>query len=210
MLWSRGLVGYWPLENSALDASGNGRNGTVYGASYTDGKLGRCLSFDGNDYVSIGTLDLKGEFTIALWVKPSQISGGDRWFIANSNVGGDWMDYALAMSGSTGKVKILWGGPPYFFEAGNGALSTTAWRHVAVTRAGTSGNWTVRLYLDGQEDKNWNTTIDPSTYSNPCLIGLLSLVYERFQGLLDEPSLWNRALSATDIRRVMMGTQPIG
>jgi len=34
-----GLVGYWPLDDHALDKSGNGYDGTIYGATYTQGKF---------------------------------------------------------------------------------------------------------------------------------------------------------------------------
>ncbi|MFQ6120757.1 MAG: hypothetical protein ACE5KE_12850 [Methanosarcinales archaeon] len=51
-----GTVAYWTFDegsgNIAHDISGNGNDGSVYGASWTSGKVGKALDFDGsNDYV---------------------------------------------------------------------------------------------------------------------------------------------------------------
>ncbi len=47
-----GLVGEWHFDGDAKDSSGNGNDGTVYGATFVDGKFGKALSFDGmDDYV---------------------------------------------------------------------------------------------------------------------------------------------------------------
>ena len=55
-----GLVAWYPFDGNASDMSGNGNDGTVYGATLgTDryGSANRAYSFDGvNDYVDVGTL----------------------------------------------------------------------------------------------------------------------------------------------------------
>ena len=52
---TNGLVGYWPFNGNANDASGNGNNGTVNGATLTtdrNGNANSAYSFDGNnDYI---------------------------------------------------------------------------------------------------------------------------------------------------------------
>ena len=56
---AQGLVGYWPFDegsgNIAKDYSGNGNDGTlVNGPTWTTGKVGGALSFDGvDDYVRV-------------------------------------------------------------------------------------------------------------------------------------------------------------
>ncbi len=46
-----GLVGWWRFDEGsgtiAGDSSGNGNNGTIYGATWVAGKYGQALSFDG-------------------------------------------------------------------------------------------------------------------------------------------------------------------
>jgi hypothetical protein len=50
------LVGRWTLDGRAFDSSGQGNNGTVTGALYTNGKGSPGLWFDGtDDKVDCGT-----------------------------------------------------------------------------------------------------------------------------------------------------------
>ena len=72
------LVGNWPLNGNANDLSGNGFNGTVYGATSTAGRTGSPNSayyFDGiNDYITISHDSLfdfstNDTFAISLWFK---------------------------------------------------------------------------------------------------------------------------------------------
>jgi len=63
MLWSRNLQLLYPFQNTALDYSGNARNGTVNGSGVyaTKPNGGRCLYFDGTgDYVATPSFGLSG------------------------------------------------------------------------------------------------------------------------------------------------------
>jgi len=69
-LWD-GLEGLWRMDESSgdiIDYSGNGNNGTNYGASYgEEGKLGKALELDGvDDYIEFAPLSSGGK-TVALW-----------------------------------------------------------------------------------------------------------------------------------------------
>ena len=49
---TEGLVSYWSFDDSSNpghDDSGNGSDGTVHGATWTAGKFGGALNFDGDD-----------------------------------------------------------------------------------------------------------------------------------------------------------------
>ena len=79
-----GLVAEWHFDEGSgsvvKDISGNGNNGTIYGATWVDGKFGKALSFDGmDDYVEItyGSLSPIGSlsyFTTEAWIKTSDTS----------------------------------------------------------------------------------------------------------------------------------------
>ncbi|MBE7444997.1 MAG: hypothetical protein HS132_07020 [Planctomycetia bacterium] len=51
---------------NATDSSGNNRNGTITGATWTTGKIGGGLSFDGNDYVTIPRVNYD-EISVSAW-----------------------------------------------------------------------------------------------------------------------------------------------
>ncbi len=59
----------------AKDESGHGNDGTVYGATWVEGKYGKALSFDGmNDYVDVGNPSFLSNTagSISFWVNPSK------------------------------------------------------------------------------------------------------------------------------------------
>ena len=59
------------FQNSALDWSGNGRNGTVKGSGvYTTARGQQALYFEGNDYVATPSFGLSGTVVVfAAWVR---------------------------------------------------------------------------------------------------------------------------------------------
>ena len=73
------LEAYWKLDNNsgmiAYDTSGNSRDGTISGATWTTGKLGSALSFDGMDdeVVITGYKGVLGTTprTISAWIRTS-------------------------------------------------------------------------------------------------------------------------------------------
>jgi len=71
-----GLIGEWNFNEGsgsvAYDSGGQGRDGTINGATYVGGKDGTGLYFNGNSYVEIpNTSDLHfhSGFTLSAWVK---------------------------------------------------------------------------------------------------------------------------------------------
>jgi len=78
MYWKtlEGLVLWMDFNQcQAIDLSGNGNNGTIYGAQCVQGRSGKALSFDGvDDYVEVAetsSLDFTrtDNYTVLLWAK---------------------------------------------------------------------------------------------------------------------------------------------
>jgi len=88
-----GLVGYWKFDEgsgtTASDSSGNNNHGTlVNGPTWTTGKVGQALEFDGgDDIVKTTTSPISPPITISIWVK--YITGGanDDYFFWWANSG---------------------------------------------------------------------------------------------------------------------------
>lgn len=71
---TNGLVGWWPFNGNANDASGNGNNGTVNGATLTadrNGNANKAYSFDGVDddivVPNSNNLNFSSQFSISAW-----------------------------------------------------------------------------------------------------------------------------------------------
>lgn len=76
---TNGLVIYYPFTGNADDASGNGHNGTVYGATLAPDRFGQpnqAYHFDGNSriFVANSVLVSGSAITLAAWIKSDMVS----------------------------------------------------------------------------------------------------------------------------------------
>ena len=75
-----GLVGAWVGNDGTgttlTDSSGNGRNGTISGATWVAGRVGVALNFTGSGVADLGDLDLPGAFTVMAWMQTRSLYAG--------------------------------------------------------------------------------------------------------------------------------------
>ena len=75
-----GLVGSWQADEGAgttlIDSSGNGRNGTISGATWVAGRVGQALNFTGAGVADLGDLDSPGTFTLMAWMQTRSLYSG--------------------------------------------------------------------------------------------------------------------------------------
>jgi hypothetical protein len=218
-----GLVGHWTFDGADLtgsggvgtarDVSGSNNHGTLTnGPTRALGKLGQALNFvrASSQYVSIpigSSLAQQGEFSFAGWLKLNSDYTSAQVVISNgSAVTVNHQNYIVEF-GQTDYKLSLW-------NSGAGPIASTAtsiadnnWHHYAVVRTGASGNWTVRIYLDGVLDSTTSSiATNPSgAASDYSLIGGLSNAGSSYagylmNGVLDDVRIYNRALSATEVR----------
>jgi hypothetical protein len=194
-----GLVGWWTGNGNALDYA-NTNNGALAGNStYGTGRVGQGFVFDGTgDAVLVGnapSLQLQN-FTIEAWIKRSSTalvtgSVGNNGIIFGYGAGG----YAFALDP---------GGHPMISAVNvdaviaSGAITDTSYHHLVMTRSGS----TLVFYIDGIQD----TTAAYGTgfgFSTPAAIGARGdNLGNCFLGTLDEVSVYNRALSASEIQGI--------
>jgi hypothetical protein len=205
-----GLVALWHMDEGSgdiiYDETTNNNDGTIYGATWTDGICGNALSFDGvNDLVSVPDDSIwtlgSDPFTIALWVKFNEIKyrspfighdegGGDRdkWIFWFDNLGHDQPSGpALRFLGHNAPTS------PHDPVYAPWNPNTGQWYHVAVTRSGN----TYALYIDGVQvatGTDSNTIPDPNA---PLTIGKAEAYF--LNGLIDEVAIYSRALTAEEI-----------
>ncbi|MBU4373509.1 MAG: LamG domain-containing protein, partial [Euryarchaeota archaeon] len=203
------LVAEYHFDGDAKDASGNGHDGTIYGASFVEGKFGQAMGFDGvDDYVDAGNgagLDITDAITVEAWVKPITLGGWKR-ILQKCNVAVIRESYCLVLKDGTEKVRWeLFTGGTHRYVDSNQNLPSDRWTHIV----GSYDGQVMRIYFNGNLDTS-------SDYGNNMKIGTNNLdLYigssiddpRYFSGTIDEVRIYNRALSAEEIKQHYEGKQ---
>ena len=206
-----GLVAWWQSESNLLDSIG-GSIATVNGAlAYTNGEVGQAFVFDGStSYLSFpasSNLDIGATgsgITVECWIMPSafdvDVSGAPivEWDSA-------FTDGLQFWSGGNLFANINdTTGTGHTFASANGILTTNSWQHVALTYDKASGN--AVIYRNGiVVATNSVGTVTPQT-TYPLNIGRRTGqpigLNDTYGGLMDELSLYKRALSQGEIQAI--------
>ena len=198
-----GLVAAYAFDEgtgtAVADASGNGLNGTISGASWVTGKNGNALSFNGvNNLVTVpasNLLNLTTGMTLEGWVYPTNSSS--KWGCVLMKETSGFYAYALYVSpANRPTVFIVINGSEHGFEVPT-TLATNTWSHLAATYDGTTLNVYVNGVLAGSE--SLATTIPVS--SGALRIGGNSIwATEYFTGIIDNIRIFDRALTNDEIQ----------
>ena len=201
-----GLVGYWKLDDegtgTAFDYSGNDRHGTINGSpQFVPGLFGQAMEFTGDpDYVNIGGYKglLGGHaFSIAAWIKTSANGEIVGWGnnTATERVEFRVSEYRLRVEHGSGN------------RQGDTVVADNQWHHVALTveENSTISYPQVILYVDGEDDTRTGTDVDAFN-----IVENFDLSIARqynganrwFIGLMDEVRVYDRVLSAEEIRNL--------
>jgi hypothetical protein len=177
------------------------------GPELVEGVSGYAYYFDGvGDYIDVGEIDLSGQssFSISAWIKLRAL-GAFQPIVTKAKVWSDYSEYKLVIM-HTNKLG-------FWFATANTAegyltpiysataFSTGIWYHVAGTYDGDA----IRMYINGELDENCPIPRTGSPYDNRhntwignCKPGRKSMT--GFNGSIDEVSIFDRALSADEIR----------
>jgi hypothetical protein len=183
------------------DQSGNGNDGRLHNAKWVKQGGGHCLELNGVDsYVDCGdgpSLDLRDVVTLEAWVYPSRRVPEEPGIL-----GKHFSSYLLTYY----KDGQCWW---YIGEGGNNAKTTLTvggWHHVACTFDGEL----MKLYLDGRLASSHGSRHKAINRGGRFLLGCVmgepdatDPAYTRtayFPGMIDEVSVWHRALTAEAVR----------
>jgi hypothetical protein len=199
-----GMINWWPGDGNATDIVG-GKHGTLQGnATFADGKVGQAFSFDGTgDFVRLpanpawnfGT----GPFTIDFWEKSSSTTTTIMFALALGSY--SFKNLEFDFNDGSG-LYLYWNssGANRISVGSLGAYTDGQWHHIALTRSGT----TMTLYVDGSPvgSATYAPAIDVSN-TGFNYIGAHALGYSlTWKGEIDEVEIFNRALSASEIRGI--------
>ena len=189
-------------ENSgslAFDSSGNGNHGDIYGATWTDGKFGKALSFDGvDDYVSVpysANLYVPNEVTLTAWIYPRNPSGSWQTIIAHSPTAGQY-NYWLYLEANALKLSVYSDTYPDLIVT-NAIPTANTWYYIVVTAIKGS---TVKVYVNGVLVGTGTAKTDFWTGGYLTIGDLRPGRGIFFNGTIDEVRIYNRALSEEEIK----------
>jgi len=193
----------------------------VSGPAWASGKYGNGLSMSDSQYVSVPTpssdvFNLTGDMTIALWVKPSTVTcsgAAPAYALVSKRSGNSPTPYELYIVNGGSLLFHYWGTNIQWptFQA-TGAITTGSWQHIAVTRSFSGANATVTFYINGVEAGHTiSATGLAQGSSDPVWLGRdgYHTYYTNegsYSGVMDEVQMYNRALSAQEISRIMANT----
>jgi len=192
------LVLYLPFDKTLKDLSGKGNDGVFDKGNpqWEDGEFGQALLIEQGDFVEIdhdSSLDLKVEHTISFWL---------RW----DGVGSSWSPF-IAKRQAGGANYQSWVGSDRIFDYYNGVAVVSAdtpislgdeWVFLTTTHDGKN---TVSFYIDGSFDSEKAQPVgEPNNF--PLLVGQDG-VGNFGAGAIDEVAIFNRALTAEEIKKLM-------
>jgi hypothetical protein len=198
-------VAAYSFENGAgvtvTDTTGKGHTGTIREATWTAGRTGQGLSFDGvNDWVTIDDvtdLRLTTAMTLEAWVNPTKVDGW-RTVIMKERAGE--LAYALYSSGLNRPSAYLLGGS----ATSGSAITANTWTHIAATYDAT----TVRLFVNGVQRATAARTNGLAPSAGALRLGGNGVWSEWFAGKLDDVRIYDKALTAAQITADM--NTPVG
>lgn len=199
-------VGVWSFDENfgqfANDSSDYNNDGTLGSTTeiddndptWVDGKVGSALSFDGeDDYVEIledDSLDITEAGSVCLWFK---------WENSNSYEGliqkgtlsnlGNYDMHTIP----TNKLRISYGGT---YTDSTTSVNDNSWHFACSTYDGNN----IILYLDGINEAQTTDSSVSSNNENLVIGQYYGSTDYTFNGIIDEVRIYNRALSADEIR----------
>jgi len=201
------LVSYWAFdegEGTTAYDSANSYNGTIQGASWTEGKFGNALSFDAlGDFVYIPDLIPENEGTFTAWVKSSVNINNSTPQRYNSLLysNRDQIFLGSSVSGYEGNIRFIITPTPgqySILHSNKDSWNANEWYHIACTWDGT----TQAVYVNGFLDKS-----QPQTYSGgwgaTYIGGVSGVPLYSFDGVIDDVRIYNNALSPGEIREII-------
>ncbi len=217
---TNGLVGFWPFSGNANDASTNGNNGTVNGATLTtdrNGVANSAYSFNGStSYIDCGTntsLRIIGNISISSWflmdggsLNPRIVNYG------NATVGGYtvFVDGTSNVSRKINATNFNAGGSGTGFCCSNPQnfnLSSLVWHHIVYT---SDSSGLAKIYIDGVQISSYQgVPVNNINYSGSFNIGRLNFPsYDTWGGKLDDIGIWNRVLTAQEVTALYTSCTP--
>ena len=210
---------YWSFgsaESPAVQDHVTGRTEQVKGRTQfarSSSPRDATFEFDGQTFIELPHFHRPDTMTLSVWVKTTRGGSIITW---GRPGGGRRGSRELRMNiGQDGANSICYGEynsdggwRPVIVRPQDVNVVDGKWHHIAVVRQGQ----TIRHYVDGNFQGGGKTQKGAGDYTDRLLIGALGLQAKpsnRFQGQLDDLSIWEMALSEQQVADLAAGASPL-
>jgi hypothetical protein len=202
---SQGLVAYYPFNGNANDESGNGNNGTVYGATLTTDRGGNensAYSFNGlSDYIQTTQLNpidttYINQISLSVWFNCTTAEGDFHKILESSCSLNN--DFICLLNND------VWAGLQGIYSS-IGPYENGQWHHIVYLFDGTN----TKLYVNGNLEVT-NSAPGNFQYPPPLWIGVDGFNnIQHFNGKIDDIRIYNRALDSLEIQNLFNEIVPV-
>jgi len=217
------IAGWWRLDEGsgaiARDSSRYNNDVSLNGGpQWVAGHFGGALDFDGlDDYLDRGvykpSLDIVGELTLTVWVKPGATIR-DHEICGNMTTGPNGGGYTMGIYSNDRvelEVRSSAGTSAQPNRPGGGtALQTDTWYFLTATYSQTADGGIIRTYVNGAFDREEVTTIVMARSSGTFKIGRDPSApgAGQFLGVIDDVRVYNHVLTEGELVDAMLGKWP--
>ncbi len=217
---SEELVGYWPFDGDVSDHARE-NHGTFVGGSAIyatgfDGAPQGSLNFDGtNDYVRVNQdsglpIYSHEEFSVSLWVRGG--AQADKRVFSEGSSSNNTPVFNIGTNSGNGSevdlfIRLPSGSRPLSHRLSQTQPFDNTWHHLAwIDRDGQA-----ELYVDGILDGQDFSYSKTAMTLNRTSIGAILRASDsfHFDGLIDDVSVWEKALSEEEIQALAAGGSPL-
>ncbi len=202
------LLAYYPLNGDAVDAGNFGHDGTVFEATPTtdrNGNTNQAFYFDGvNDYIDLGDWENGGPMSFTFWARWDAFNNYSRIIDLGNGSSSNNIIVANYQTGNTFLFSIYKNSSETQFRS-TSAITSGKWDYFAVT---VDNNGIMTIYKNGiQIEQKLNGVTPNKLLRSAQFIGKSNFSADGyFKGAIDELKIYNKALSADEIRLDYEGT----
>ena len=194
-------------QKTCKDRSGYGHNGDFSGGKIVRGKVGGALSLNGvGGRVVIAHTDklhLTRGSSVSMWFRPNKAIGRglkDTQVIFSKGYVERDLSYALLFSDEGDGTMTGIFTKRQYVNTSQSNWPADKWNHVTLTLSEKDGDFTSRLYINGQLIDTDELGVDPEGTQSNISVGAMDSSGRRpFNGVVDELAVWDRPLTAGEV-----------
>ena len=197
-----GLTNWWKMDENAgyntEDSAGVIDFNDMGSPLWVDGFSGSALDFIGTTNLTRTdsiSLPVGSVMSVGAWINPRNLSNITWNTVISWGNRSSRDSFALAVQNNGRLALATWSND--FISAAGLAVAGNTWNHVAAVLNGTS----VKLYINGRSVQGMSGFLNnlPAVQSRNLAIGSLDLAGRYFDGIIDEVTIYNRALSDEEV-----------